>query len=349
VRLSLITLALGASLGLASGALAQQAPAAPSKPATPTSPWKGGAVADPSGKFGYCVAESRFDNKLALVIARNPNGETNIAVGIPGAKMTKGESFPVNLRIDQTITRTFKALVVEADLLVIPTGKDDQLYEAMRKGSGLFLEGPKDSTAFQLKGTSKALGDLKECVQTAGASTKSAKPDGAGKDAASNPLPETLRAILAAAGLREITPLSMANVPPEKRPADYAWKLGPIFGGVREAVVPADADFGKLTDAYIDALKQRCPNDFTPDPKAAEKLAKATVRTATVTCNAPDGKINVAILFYLTDRNVFTVFFHEAKDADRETAIKARDNLAKVVRQLASQTEPAGDTPKEGG
>jgi hypothetical protein len=334
VRLSLITLALGASLGLASGALAQQAPAAPSKPATPTSPWKGGAVADPSGKFGYCVAESRFDNKLALVIARNPNGETNIAVGIPGAKMTKGESFPVNLRIDQTITRTFKALVVEADLLVIPTGKDDQLYEAMRKGSGLFLEGPKDSTAFQLKGTSKALGDLKECVQTAGASTKSAKPDGAGKDAASNPLPETL---------------SMANVPPEKRPADYAWKLGPIFGGVREAVVPADADFGKLTDAYIDALKQRCPNDFTPDPKAAEKLAKATVRTATVTCNAPDGKINVAILFYLTDRNVFTVFFHEAKDADRETAIKARDNLAKVVRQLASQTEPAGDAPKQGG
>ena len=180
----LLALALGAAIGLSSGlpsaALAQAQNNAPPKGAqltgAPIGDWRGGAVADPNGKFAYCVAENRFDNKLALVIARNPNGETNLAIGIPGAGMAKGTKFPMSVRVDETVKRNFTGIAVEPDLLVVSTGKDDELYEGMRKGSRLIMQGPTDTAIFQLRGTGKALGELKTCAQNGGGAIGTAKP-----------------------------------------------------------------------------------------------------------------------------------------------------------------------------
>jgi hypothetical protein len=362
VQAHLLALALGAAIGLSSGlpsaALAQAQNQAqnnaPQKGAqltgAPIGDWRGGPVTDPNGKFAYCVAENRFDNKLALVIARNPNGETNLAIGIPGAGMAQGTKFPMSVRVDETVKRNLTGIAVEPDLLVVSTGKDDELFESMRKGSRLIMQGPTDTAIFQLRGTGKALGDLRTCAQTAGASgvTKPAGPGaqgGQGGQGGQKPvavvLPDTLRAILNAAGLREAVPLSMANIPEDRRPADFAWKIGPVFGGVREARAPADTTFETLTTNYLDILKQRCSGEFTATPAAVESLPRVTLRTANVSCTPPEGKINVAILFYKSQGDIFTVFFHEASDADLELAKKARDGLTQVVRKLGSAQPPA--------
>jgi len=354
VQAHLLALALGAAIGLSSGipsaALAQAQNNAPPKGAqltgAPIGDWRGGAVNDPNGKFAYCVAENRFDNKLALVIARNSSGETNLAIGIPGAGMTQGTKFPMSVRVDETVKRNLTGIAVEPDLLVVSTGKDDELFESMRKGSRLIMQGPTDTAIFQLRGTGKALGDLRTCAQQAGVGV-APKPGGQAsqKPGDQKPvavtLPDTLRAILNAAGLREAIPLSMANVPEDRRPADFAWKIGPVFGGVREARAPADMSFETLTTNYLDILKQRCSGEFTATPAAVESLPRVTLRTANVACTPPEGKINVAILFYKSQGDIFTVFFHEASDADLELAKKARDGLTQVVRKLGSAQPPA--------
>ena len=281
----LLALALGAAIGLSSGlpsaALAQAQNNAPPKGAqltgAPIGDWRGGPVADPNGKFAYCVAENRFDNKLALVIARNPNGETNLAIGIPGAGMAKGTKFPMSVRVDETIKRNFTGIAVEPDLLVVSTGKDDELYEGLRKGNRLIMQGPTDTAIFQLRGTGKALGELKTCAQTGSGTVGTAKPGAPNAQGGQKPvavtLPETLRAILNAAGLRQAVPLSLAGVPEDRRPADFAWRIGPVFGGVREARAPAEASFEALTTNYLDVLKQRCSGAFTADSRRHRNAA----------------------------------------------------------------------------
>jgi hypothetical protein len=354
VQAHLLALALGAAIGLSSGlpsaAFAQAQNNAPPKGAqltgAPIGDWRGGAVADPNGKFAYCVAENRFDNKLALVIARNPNGETNLAIGIPGAGMAKGTKFPMSVRVDESVKRDRTGTAVEPDLLVVSLGKDDELYESMRKGSRLIMQGPTDTAIFQLRGTGKALGELKSCAQSGSGTIGTAKPGAPNAQGGQKPvavtLPETLRAILNAAGLRQAVPLSLAGIPEDRRPADFAWKIGPVFGGVREARAPAEATFESLTTTYLDVLKQRCSGAFTATPAAIETLPRVTLRTANVSCTPAEGKINVSILFYKSQGDIFTVFFHEAADADVALANQARDGLAQVVRKLGNEQPPAG-------
>jgi hypothetical protein len=72
-----------------------------------------------------------------------------------------------------------------------------------------------------------------------------------------------------------------------------------------------------------------------------------TLRTANVSCSPAEGKINVSILFYKSQGDIFTVFFHEASDADVALANQARDGLAQVVRKLGAEQPPA--QPPAGG
>jgi hypothetical protein len=354
VQAHLLALALGAAIGLSSGlpsaALAQAQNNAPPNGAqltgAPIGDWRSVPVTDANGKFAHCIVLNRFNNNLTLVIGRNGNGENVIAIGIPGASMTKGNKLPMSVRVDETIKRNLTGIAEEPDLLVVNTGKDDELFEGMRKGSRLIMQGPTDTAIFQLRGTGKALSDLRTCAQTAGASgvTKPGGPGAQGGQGGQKPvavvLPDTLRAILNAAGLREAVPLSMANIPEDRRPADFAWKIGPVFGGVREARAPADLAFETLTTNYLDILKQRCSGEFNAAPAPIETLPRVTLRTANVSCTPPEGKINVAILFYKSQGDIFTVFFHEASDADLELAKKARDGLTQVVRKLGSPPPP---------
>jgi hypothetical protein len=359
VQAHLLALALGAAIGLSSGlpsaAFAQAQNNAPPKGAqltgAPIGDWRGGAVPGPNGKFAYCIAENRFDNKLVLMIARNSKGDISLAIGIPGAKMAKGTEFQMSVRVDETVKRNFTGIAQEPDLLVVSSPKDEELYESLRKGNRLIMQGPTDTAIFQLRGTGKVLGELKTCAQNGGGNIGTAQPGApnaqGGQKPAAVTLPETLRSILNAAGLRQAVPLSLAGVPEDRRPADFAWRIGPVFGGVREARAPAEATFESLTTNYLDVLKQRCSGNFTASPKPIETLPRVSLRTADVSCTPPEGKINVSILFYKSQGDIFTVFFHEASDADLALANQARDGLTQVIRRLGTEQPPA--QPPAGG
>ena len=303
---------------------AEQSPTA----LAPQGEWRVGPVNALDGKFAYCVAENRFASGHGLIIARNTPGELNIAVAIPGAQLPVDQRWEVKVQVDETV-REKVAVAMQPDLLVVPQGKDEELFGLLQRGRQLTVLSASDRVAFQLKGTGKALADLKTCAEKAEpAPAKTAK-------APKMPFPDALGEILAQAGLREVEPVSFTDVPEEKRPADYAWRVGRVFGGVRERTVGGDATLEALTNEYVDTLKAKCPGKANATLSAAETLQDVEIRTGSVDCEAKEESVHVALTFYLTASRLFTTFFHEGPAADAAVSDKARDNITTVIRRLA--------------
>ncbi|PWC56983.1 hypothetical protein [Azospirillum sp. TSO22-1] len=309
---------------------AQQSPTA----LAPQGDWRVGPVNALDGKFAYCVAENRFTSGHGLIIARTTPGELNIAVAIPGAQLPVDQRWDVKVQVDETV-REKVAVAMQPDLLVVPQGKDEELFGLLQRGRQMAVLSATDRVAFQLKGTGKALADLKTCAEKAEPAptrkTAKEKPQSPGK----TPFPDALGEILAQAGLREVEPVSFTDVPEEKRPADYAWRVGRVFGGVRERTVDDAATLAALTNDYVDTLKAKCPGKASATLSAAESLQGVEIRTGSVDCGAKDESVHVALTFYLTGSRLFTTFFHEGPAADAATSDKARDNITTVIRRLA--------------
>lgn len=330
-------LALVAWACLGSSAYAQAV-----QPAAPAGAWRGGPVAPPGAPGPvYCVAENRFDNGLGLIFARTPQGETNIGISIPGATLEKGQRFAFQVDVDGRIQRRIGGAAAEPTMIVIPTGNDAELYEGIGRGYRLTVQGPQDTVSFQLKGTAKALSELKTCAERLGGGQEAGQAAGPARP----PLPPSLQAILARSGLTELQVLDMEHLPPEKRPADYAWRFEGVFGGVRELNAAPGSDFSKLTETYNNALKRSCTGTFEVAPDAVSTAGTVKIRKADATCRTEDHRINVALLYYLTETNIFTVFFHEASDETRPKAVSTRDRIMGTIRELAEREAQADKPP----
>lgn len=303
-------------------------------PAAPVGEWDLRAVKAQDGQFSYCVTQTKFDSGHVLVIARTRTGEVNVALGIPGARLPADERWSVKLSVDDKATRDKAATAAQADLLVVPLGKDEEIYGLLGTGRQLNIQSNTDRIAFQLKGTKKVLGDLKSCAEKAGAGFEN---KAAAAAPARPPFPEALTAVLAAAGFRELQPVSFDGVPVNDRPADFAWRNGPLFGGVRERQVISDSTLAELATEYSNELKDRCPGETAVALGDAETLPGLTLRTGSVDCAMKDGGLHIALLYYMNDARLFTVFFHEGPAADKEAATRARDSIAGVIRTVAGR------------
>lgn len=357
-RAALIAAPVLAGLALSAPPAAAQNKAPPTKPAAegpkasetlkgpaaPVGDWDLRAVKGQDGQFSYCVTQSKFDSGHVLVIARTKTGEVNLALGIPGARLPRDERWSVKLSVDDKGNRDKAAVAAQADLLVVPLGQDEEVFGLLGTGRQLNIQSNTDRIALQLKGTKKVLGDLKSCAEKAGAGFES-KPAAAAPTR--SPYPESLTAVLAAAGFRELQPVNFNGVPPNERPADYAWRHGALFGGVRERQVLSESTLAELASQYTDELKERCPGETAVSLGDAEKLPGLTLRTGTVDCAMKDGSLHISLLYYLTDARLFTVFFHEGTGADKEAATKARDSIATVIRSIARK-EPKPAAPAQG-
>ncbi|MEA1938695.1 MAG: hypothetical protein U9N14_06365, partial [Pseudomonadota bacterium] len=114
--------------------------------------------------FAYCSVENSYDNGMRLIFARNALGRTNIAIGFPDARLKVGSSYPLHLSVDDRLSRDVFGTALAADVLVIPTQDDDDLYQAIRRGMYMRIDGSDDSISFHLAGTSRALAALGRCV-----------------------------------------------------------------------------------------------------------------------------------------------------------------------------------------
>lgn len=351
---TLSILALAGLLAASGTAFAQQPkpqpqkPAAPAagKPAEPTKPaanlegdWQGGPVNGEDGRFAYCVSQAKFDTGHTLVFARTQKGEVNVALGIPGATLPQGDRWNVTVSVDDKAKREKVAVASKVDLLVIPLGNDEEIFGLLGTGKQFVMQSTTDRIAFVLKGTKKAMGDLKSCAEKAGAGMTPLPT------APRMPFPEALVVILNAAGVKDPVPVTFENIPPEQRPADFAWKHGQLFGGVRERQVEEGKTIEALTEEYVADVKKRCTGTATNWFDTPEKLPLVTLRNGTVDCTMQDGGgVHLALLFYLTDTRLFTVFFHEAPagvENGKLIADVTNNALTGVIRDIGNRPRPA--------
>lgn len=328
--------------------------------------WQPGHVPPKDKQPGYCFVEAQFSNRMTLVVARTQSGRINLALGMPNGVLTEGRRTAVQLRIDAGKPLEAGAFAVAKDMLILPLTQDEAWYQSLRRGHTLFILGPEDSAAFSLEGSGEALQQLTDCARTAesaGAASLPASGSGtgarlggsdtpspgtAGKDPGAEPLPimrlpETLASILIAAGMANAEPIDLSHLPEAQRPADYAWRFGKVLGGVREARVPPDAEFERLTEAYVAELKARCSGSFTPTLDGVDDRGPLKIRMGRAACTPPAGstapELTVSLVFYLTDAGDYAFFFHEAPPAERPVAEEASRRIAGVLRAMAERSK----------
>lgn len=366
---------LAATLSLAPPAGAAESPREATSPrvATPVGAWIGAPAKD--GGLAYCVQSAKYSTGHTLVIGRTRSGAVNVALSIPGGALPVGERWPVSVRVDGALARERVATAANAAMLVVPLGKDPDMFTQLKRGNTFFVKSSGDHIGFALKGTAQALKALERCAETLPASPEPPVKDGAkaGKgvptegeaakgadapDATATPpvFPQTLAAILGAAGLTEVQALTFPDLPPEKRPADYAWRVGEVLGGVRERVVPAELTLDALSTEYVEALRSRCKGAGTARLSPVEHHRLVTIRLGAVDCApAGDGKgsgVHVALVSYLSEARLFATFFHEATPENAAVADDIRDRLAAVFRRVAAmppEDGAQGEKPRADG
>ncbi|EWY41508.1 hypothetical protein N825_27830 [Skermanella stibiiresistens SB22] len=149
-------------------------------------------------------------------------------------------------------------------------------------------------------------------------------------------LPDPLVNLLSAAGMAGIVPVSLDRVPPDQRPANYAWKYGAVFGGIREVSIIDSRGLAELTDAYVEILKNSCGGQFTSSMGPIESLREITLRIGEASCALPERTTEFRHVYYINKARIFTTFIHESDSANKAMAVKARDQLTGVIRQLAT-------------
>jgi hypothetical protein len=133
-----------------------------------------------------------------------------------------------------------------------------------------------------------------------------------------------------------VVPVSMERVPQDQRPATFAWKYGPVFGGIREVSIIDNRNLAELTDAYVDVLRNSCGGKFNSSLGPVETLREITMRVGDATCALPERTTEFRHLYYINKSRIFTTFIHESDSAAKAMASSARDQLAGVIRQLAT-------------
>lgn len=336
--LSLFCLAVLGALFSGAALAAAQTNADPDV-ATPKGKWDVQMVPGPKGDFGYCLMRAPYSNGLTLAIALSPKQEINVGVQVPNADFTKDEKHPLNVSIDKLFSKDRVAIAIEKELLLAPMQADASFSTALRKGRVLTLTGPEDKTSFLLKNTKTAMVSLKQCVDVG---TGKAKPPqalkgkgakGVGSEKAD--FPPGLLQLLHDAGLKD---LELARVKdPSKTSVDFAWRTAGLFGGMRERKVPPDVTVEKMTDVISGSYKQQCNGMFVVNSSDIENYKGVKLRTLDVGCQMQGRSAYVALLIYLTDTHLFTMFMHEGDLEHKENVNKARDGIAGVIRKVAKE------------
>jgi hypothetical protein len=147
--------------------------------------------------------------------------------------------------------------------------------------------------------------------------------------------------LLQGAGLKDVKVVPVPD--PEKSPVDFAWRSEGVIGGLRERKVPTDMTLEKMSEIIEGGYKKQCSGTYDSNVSKTESMPGVNLRTLDVSCDMSGHSARVALLVYLTDTHLFSMFMNEAEDGSKEKATSARNKIANAIRKLAkSQAGKAG-------
>ncbi len=300
-------------------------------------------VFDTDGSFGFCLVDYVYPDNRKLTVARSPADEVNLGLTIPNANFSLGSHYDLLLTLmpekgkEPGAERAIRATAIHENALLLQMGANPAFIKALTASKSLHVTGGGNKMDFPTPGISFAYNALRKCIDA----NRDKKDPGAAMT--EQALPETLKAVLIASGLKDIMPLRMDDIPTAQRPADFVWRTGALTGGVRERLAPPDKTLTDLMGLHIQGLKRKCKGAFNANIGKEEKVGGLTLRPADIECHmkGPEGEaaVFVAIVFFVNPANRYTVFTHEGDGANKAEAIAARDAIQRTLIQLAKQVE----------
>jgi len=281
-----------------------------------------------NGKLTLCVAEQRYAKNLYLSIGVNKKGKLYISTTIPKANFKPNSKYDINLILDNNYKRKVRAIANSRDTLLIDMGNRRNFRQALISSTILKLGANGNIISYELPHMMQVLTALKKCVNTETDNNKNT----------SSTFPKALMNLLLNAGFKNVKPLSMEDIPKEKRPADFIWETNNILAGIKSVIAPKNMSLTKLIGLHIKGLREKCTDKFSAKIGRKEKTKGKIIRRASATCAPYDKKkgnpISVALLFTLSNNNRFTVFTHEAEIGKQNQALKYRDQLANYLLKI---------------
>ncbi len=289
-------------------------------------------VFEPSGAFGFCLGEQAYADGRKLTLALSPKEEINIGVAILGAGFKKGARYDVALIVGEGKPRKIRTQALDETTLLLQMGGNAAFQNSLLEAKSLTIGAGKRTEVFSLPPMDKFLGTLKKCVAE---NENKAFPSAAEEEN----FPPKILALLDSAGLGPVKPLSLADVPPEKRPADYVWQTGKVIGGIKERRAPKGEKLFDLIGLHMKGLEKECDGAFKASVEKERKAPGVVMRLAEASCGPKPPQqgetVTVALVLYLTDAGLFTVFTHEGAGAEKAEALTARNKVAKALIKLA--------------
>jgi hypothetical protein len=129
--------------------------------------WTGGAYRLADGSFSHCHAATAYESGVVFAIALTDENEINLLIVKESWELFSDRNYEVNLLIDGKDLGRFVAIVIDDGSLQIEIGNREDIFNKLRLGNKLVVEGDQEKLSFSLRGSNKALGKVIECVDEA--------------------------------------------------------------------------------------------------------------------------------------------------------------------------------------
>ena len=106
----------------------------------PVTKWAVTKIDGSAKQAGYCAVARRFRANTILTMARNPDGETSIALDFQAPKMKTGENTKVVLDPGAGEQRSYYISPVSEQAFVVRLGRDDNFTSALNETGYLRVE-----------------------------------------------------------------------------------------------------------------------------------------------------------------------------------------------------------------
>lgn len=211
---------------------------------TPKQGWRTGAMRAATGEFAYCVSEAEYTNGLWLILALNPEAGVNLGMGVPGATWSVGAESSIAIQIEGYPAQTVKARITKPGLMVVSAGSNPALIEALSRSNSITIDGK----AFALKGSGRAIAELRDCVDHKG-------------------VPPSERGVAAAAPAQPAQPPLIQQGDATSSPTDTTSVAAPAGDAISAAVVqPLRAQYGTeiVSGSELPGARGQAPSPFAP-------------------------------------------------------------------------------------
>jgi hypothetical protein len=222
--------------------------------------WIVGAYSDNrTGRFSHCATSVPYRSGISLFFHLSSNYRWTMGLANAQWRLTPGQMLNLAYYIDQGPHTRVQARVTDARMVSVPLANSQALFEEFRRGRKLFVQDSRETFAFNLTNSSKALAAILDCVQRfAGAATP---PPGAALPPPRAPTPQDREymaeaqnlaaSVLSATGIPGFRVLSRDQTPAEARRFDAVWTAD---GGLLGMVTIVNPRGGSRVEEVVAAL-----------------------------------------------------------------------------------------------